>query len=214
MCGLFFALGRSKHHLNMKRLLVLLLVFGLSHAAIGQDKGAIGFKGGINISNTNNTESGKADAKLGFHAGLLAHFHITPAFSLQPEVVFSRQGATQSNVDVHLDYINIPVLLQYNFNNGFRLQTGPQVGFLTNVESKVDGVTTDAVVRNNFKSTDFSWSLGGGYLTESGLGIDIRHNLGLSKINDVSDRIGKTTNRVWQIGLFYLIDNDHKRRSR
>ena len=34
---------------------------------------------------------------------------------------------------LRLNYINVPVL-QYMFGDGFRLQTGPQLGILTNAK--------------------------------------------------------------------------------
>jgi hypothetical protein len=54
--------------------------------------------------------------------------------ALQPEAVYSSQGAKYTvNGAEHtlsLNYINIPLQIQYMFDNGFRLQTGPQAGFL------------------------------------------------------------------------------------
>ena len=44
-------------------------------------------------------------------------------------------------------------------------------------------------------------SFGGGYLVRSGLGVDVRYNLGISNISENNDVDVK--NRVWQFGLFY-----------
>ena len=83
------------------------------------------------------------------------------------------------------DYVNIPLLVQYNFDNGFRLQAGPQLGLL--VSSKVedqDDAEDDA--DEIFKSTNVGLSFGLGYLTYSGFGIDGRYNLGLNRITESS----------------------------
>lgn len=179
-----------------------------------QDDPKFGIKGGLNVASTKNTTGGETGSKAGLHAGLLAHIHITPEWAFQPEVMYSNQGGKVGDINLNLHYINVPLLVQYNFENGFRLQTGPQVGLLAGVNDKVNGTASNIFSSDNFKSTDFSWSFGLGYLTYSGLGIDGRYNLGLSRINDDPNRTGKTTNRVFQIGLFYLFDHHHKARSK
>ena len=174
-----------------------------------------GLKGGLNVS-TLSDDKDELGSRLGFHAGLLSHIHISPQFAIQPEVVYSSQGAKYTVTDgehsLALNYINIPVNLQYMFDNGFRLQTGPQVGFLAGVNDKRDGTETDNFTSDDFKTIDFSWTAGLGYLTQSGLGIDARYNFGLSNINDFGD--AERRNNVFQVGLFYMFDNAHKAKSR
>lgn len=198
----------------MKRIIFCLFSIALSAGALAQYKPKLGLRGGLNVANTRNTESGETGSKPGLHIGLLAHTHITPAISLQPELYYSNQGGKSGNINLNLNYLNVPVLVQYNFDNGFRLQTGPQLGLLVDVTDKTDGTNNNIISADDFKSTDVSWSFGAGYLTYSGIGFDARYNLGLSKINDDQSRVGKTTNRVFQLGFFYLFDNDHKRKSR
>jgi hypothetical protein len=98
----------------------------------------------------------------GFHAGGLAHIHLNRHFALQPELVYSSQGAEYgSSSKTKLNYINVPVLGQYMFGNGLRLQTGPQVGFLTTAKSK--DASEETSIQNFLKDADFSWSFGAGY---------------------------------------------------
>jgi len=176
----------------------------------------IGLKGGLNISTIRVNGNNEWGSKPGFNGGLLAHVHLSPTIALQPEVVYSSQGAkyTISNGEhaLSLNYINIPLQLQYMFNNGFRLQTGPQVGFLTNVKDKVNQMETGYFTTQDFKSIDFSWTAGLGYLTYSGLGVDARYNFGLSNINNGG--ANNLRNNVFQLGLFYMINNNHKALSR
>ena len=98
------------------------------------------------------------------------------------------------------------------FDNGFRLQTGPQLGFLVNVKDKYNDAETEFFTSDDFKSIDVSWTAGLGYLSKTGFGIDARYNFGLSDINDYGSN--KLTNNVFQVGIFYLLDNDHKAKSR
>lgn len=177
---------------------------------------SLGLKAGLNVSNLSNSSGNEMGSKLGFHGGLLAHIHLTPQIALQPEVTYSSQGAkyTISNGEhqLSLNYINIPMQLQYMFNNGFRIQTGPQVGFLAGVKDKVRDVETGNFTSEDFKTVDFSWSVGLGYLTYSGLGIDGRYNFGLNNINNAGSNVLR--NRVFQLGLFYMLNNNHKAASR
>ena len=189
----------------MKFYLVALATTLLVTTAVNAQDINIGVKGGLNVYNINNDNNSEYDSKLGFHAGLIGHIHLTRQFAVQPELVYSVQGAKYTNGGIesklNLGYINVPVLLQYMFDNGFRLQAGPQVGFMLNAKTEIGDVKTD--VKDNFKTVDFGLGFGAGYVTTSGFGIDARYNLGLSNINE-NDAV-KSTNRGFQLGVFYLL---------
>lgn len=156
-----------------------------------------GIKGGLNISYYNIKTQ---DSRIGFHIGGLAHIHTrNRKLGIQPEVVFSTQGAEFSSGKDKIDYINVPVLLQYLGRGGLRLETGPQVGALVSAKFE-DNNGVEYNNKGSFKQSDFSWAFGMGYLSRSGLGLDARFNLGLS---DISKGRGDLHNRVWQLGLFY-----------
>lgn len=158
----------------------------------------LGLKAGVNIANFND-DIYTRDARIGFHGGILIHVPVKPKLAIQPEVVYSQQGAEFTNGKQKLDYVNIPFLFQYLFSNGFRLQTGPQIGVLANSEFKSNnGVEVDN--DNNFKKTDGAWVFGFSYISSSRLGVDARYNLGLS---DITKGGSDVMNRVWQIGMFY-----------
>src|SRR5678816_387438 len=97
-------------------------------------------------------------------------------------------GVSDEHV-LSLNYINLPVQLQYMFDNGFRLQTGPQVGFLAGVKDKIGDNETGYFTSQDFKTVDFSWSAGLGYLSTSGVGVDARYNFGISDINNVGSNV-------------------------
>jgi Outer membrane protein beta-barrel domain len=157
-----------------------------------------GLKAGVNIANIH-ADGSDYDSRTGFYAGGLAHVHITTHFAIQPEVVYSTQGADFGSFKRKQDYINVPVLAQYMTNTGFRLQTGPQVGFLTSAKNKSGDVEVD--VKDQLNTVDFAWSFGASYISKTGLGLDARYNLGISNIND-NESI-EARNRVFQVGAFY-----------
>ena len=121
--------------------------------------------------------------------------------ALQPEVNYSMQGAKYPELGKEkISYVNVPVLLQYMFDGGAKLETGPQIGFVTSAKlERFSGGTFD--VKQQFENADVSWVIGLGYMTNAGLGVDARYNLGL--MNIVNDAQHNVKNRVWQFGLFY-----------
>jgi hypothetical protein len=154
----------------------------------------LGVKGGLNFYNIHNDNNTSYDQMTGYHLGLLGHIHHDSQWALQPELLFSTQGAK----NYKLSYINIPVLIQYMFDNGFRIQAGPQVGFLVSSDDDID-----------YNPIDFALSVGVSYVVPStGFGIDLRYNHGLNDINKSSDV--KATNRGIQFGLFYLFGHNSR----
>ena len=53
----------------------------------------VGIKGGFNQYNIHNDNGAEYDAKSGFHLGLLGHIHLAKQLALQPELIYSAQGA-------------------------------------------------------------------------------------------------------------------------
>jgi hypothetical protein len=200
----------------MKKISLLVLILTASILVFAQPP-KFGLKAGLNIATLSNVSGVDWNNRLGLNAGALAHIHLSPEWGLQPEVMFSGQGAKYTigngaEHDLILNYINIPLNLQYMFDNGFRLQTGPQIGFLIDVKDKLNGQETGFFTSDDFKDIDFAWTFGLGYLTYSGIGVDGRYNLGISNINEAGTN--KLRNNVFQVGLFYMLDHSHKRKSR
>ena len=186
---------------------VILITGGIASAQHGNTPPGhvnLGIKGGLNYFNVHNDDGTKYDSRFGYHFGLLGHIHFDNHFAIQPEIVYSAQGAKYTNdneiTKYNLGYINIPVQFQYMFDNGFRLQAGPQIGFLISAKSKNDN-STDNI--NNLKPIDFGISAGMSYVfPPTGFGVDARYNFGFSNINKNSDV--NTTNRGFQFGIFYI----------
>jgi Outer membrane protein beta-barrel domain len=105
-----------------------------------------GIKGGFTASNFRGDDKknfGNEGIYNTFHAGVYAQFGFTNKFSLQPEILYSRQGfkgdspastAPSGTYTTRLDYVQVPVLLVYNFLDNVSLHVGPQVSLLTKVK--------------------------------------------------------------------------------
>ncbi|HEV7330778.1 MAG TPA: porin family protein [Flavisolibacter sp.] len=184
----------------------LLAFFVMAAFVMQAQTTGFGLKGGLNLATwSNNGSSVNYQNRVGFNAGLFANVNVSPNFAVQPEVVYSSQG-TKYNIgdqehNLQMNYINIPVMLQAKVGGGLYAQAGPQVGFLMNVEDKVQDIETGFFSKEDFKSTDVSLGFGIGYSGVSPIGVDARYNLGLSNINEAGSN--KIKNNVLQIGLTY-----------
>lgn len=202
----------------MKKISLLALMMMCCTAVLqAQNTPVFGIKAGLNIADlkVENVDNDVLESRLGFHIGLLSHIHVTNKIAFQPEVQFSAQGAeVAATGDAwKVNYINVPLMFQYMFNNGFRIEAGPYVGFLVGAEDESESGTS--INRNDeYEKLDAGLGFGLNYLTYSGFGIGGRYNLGLANISDLSVRDAKINNRVFQLSVFYMFDNDHKRKSR
>lgn len=164
-----------------------------------------GIKGGLNAYTIYSDDNSSADTKIGFHLGLISHIHLGNQFAIQPELIYSTQRAQYSNgsttAKLNLNYVNVPLLFQYMFDNGFRLMAGPQVGFLVSAKTEIDNTKTD--VKDNLKKIELAFGVGASYVhPPSGFGVDARYNFGLNNINEVGTV--NSYNRGLQVGVFYL----------
>lgn len=188
----------------MKKLILIFAPLFLFTAAKAQ-KLQLGLKGGVNFSNLR-TDNFDYDTHVGVHGGLLAHIHLNRNWAIQPEILYSTEGAKYrgpGNLEhtEQLDFIQVPVLAQYMFSSGFRVEAGPQLGFLITAKDDLAGRTTDIdAVRKN---VNFAFAIGAGYLSSMGLGVDARINLGLSNLREDNGR--SLRQNVIQVGIFYQL---------
>ena len=124
------------------KLSVLLALVFFTQAAMAQFH--LGVKGGVNITKV----QGKAfrdEFRYGYHLGGFAELGLGGKLGIQPEVLWkqyqTRADSSFSNVyqnsvnisnykDVKLNYLSIPVLLNYKLGSLLSLQAGPQFGIL------------------------------------------------------------------------------------
>ena len=189
----------------MKKLFVLVLTTGVFFTASAQIQ--FGVKAGVNIATLAGAGSAGATSKVGFHGGGFARIPLVNSFFLQPELVYSGQGAKATSdgvvYNINQNYLNIPVLAKWEHSSGFYRETGPQLGFLLAANVSAGGSSQD--VKSSYKSTDFSWAFGVGYkLPLISAGINARYNLGISNI--AADQVNgyAVRNSVFQLGVFYM----------
>ena len=171
----------------------------------------LGIKGGLNFSDLETDLN--TDSKTGYHGGAFMTFKFTK-LAIQPEVIFSQQGAkfhfNGDEIESNYSYVNIPVLLKLYLIGGLNLQVGPQFGFLATAERDEFNQLTQSKskedVKDQLKNSEMSVGLGLGWDLPSGFLISARYNLGLTEIND-AEPTWNAKNQVFQVSLGYrLID--------
>src|SRR5450432_3060124 len=189
----------------MKTKLITLVLSVMIFSAARSQTFHLGIKGGANVNKLTG-ESFKDEFSYGYHLGAFVEIGLGNKFSVQPEVVFNqlRQDTSSSFKDIYslsnvrsnikLNYLSIPVLLNYKLSNFFILQAGPQFGILMNQNEKLLQNGQDA-----FKKGDFSM-LGGVQLKFSSLRIYGRYALGLSNLNDIDNK-DKWKSQSFQVGI-------------
>ena len=183
---------------TMKQILHILIFF-ITSLIFGQKQHTM-LKAGVNFANLN-SESDSFTARISFHAGFGIESELNNHLSLEPEILFSSQGAKvkkRSNVVNSLNYVNLPVMLRYYPDGGFFMEIGPQVGILVSAKQRSDSQYDEDI--NNLKGQDYGLNLGIGFKSQGSVGINARYYLGLRDINDYE--FGENLkNSVFQISL-------------
>ena len=179
-----------------KIILTAAAVFAFSFANAQDVK--FGAKAGLNISSITGDDTEELSSKIGFQVGGFAEIKISDKFAIQPELLYSAQGAKFDGGNLNLNYINIPVMAKYYVADAFSLEAGPQLGFL--MSAKADGKD----VKDGFNSTDFGLNLGAGYDLNEKMSLGLRYNIGLSDIEkDLMAGESGSTNSSLQLSFGY-----------
>lgn len=204
----------------MKKIILTVVVFTFGFVNAQEVK--FGAKAGLNFANlTGDIED--ASMKIGFNLGGFAEIKVSDKFSVQPELLYSTQGAKNetseddftSESKLNLSYLNIPIMAKYYVSEKFSLEAGPQIGFLLSAKSKYEftesdgeggsiSVSGDEDVKDSFESIDFGLNLGTAYDFTENLFAGLRYNIGLSNVAKTeSGDDTKINNSVISLSLGY-----------
>lgn len=141
-----------------------------------------GFKAGVNFADINGldfitdnsvTAQGLANSieggRTGYFIGFLVDVPISDRLGFVPEFIYSQQGKDLE--EFRLDYLNLPLGLQYDINN-FYVGLGPQIGI------KI-WTSEQSNVFSNFEASAFG---NVGYIFNSGFFLEARYTFGLTDI--------------------------------
>lgn len=136
--------------------------------------------------------------RTGFVGGFYFALPVTPRMAIEPELLYSMKGMKLDDfgIDLNNDYIEIPVLFKYNFNDagGPYLLAGPAVAFSISC-NETDG-STDLSCENDglTTATTFGGVLGLGF-QKNRFGLEGRYDF---DFGDAFDEIA-AKNSQWAI---------------
>lgn len=188
------------------KLSALLALVLFTQAAMAQFH--LGIKGGVNITKIDGTAF-RDEFRYGYTLGGFAELGLGGKLGIQPEVLWNqyqtRADSSFSHVyqnsvnisnyqDVKLNYLSIPILLNYKLGSLLSLQAGPQFGVLLDQSKNLVQNGKEA-----FKKGDFSM-VGGAQIHISKIRLQGRYVVGLNDVSDIGSQ-NKWKNQGFQLAL-------------
>lgn len=182
----------------MKKSLVLLFVLLFTSSFISAERIGVGVSMGGNLaflSTEGNLDTLLSDRspRLGISAGLYADYTLyvvqdTLHLSVQPGIFYTMKGFRVNDLDVNLDYLEIPILLKARMPLDAPVDPyvlfGPSVGFNVVRENEIGSFT----LSSDDKRTDFGIVFGAGVDFDRSISLDIQANFGLLNIIESDTR--------------------------
>lgn len=196
--------------MNHSKKIILALVLLVSYYA-GNAQFHLGVKAGANLTKIDG-KSFNEEFKFNYLAGAFAEIGAGKKFSVNPELLFSQSTSTVSNntSDVYkdilnsdqrkakLNYLSIPILLDYKLAGPLHIQAGPQFSVAINQDKTLLQNSGDA-----FKGGDFAF-VAGAQIKIMKFRVSARYVAGMSNINDI-DNQEKWKSRAIQVALGFAI---------
>lgn len=162
--------------------------------AMSQEVG-FGLKGGLNLATLNfDDPEASYDSRTGYHGGIFLRGKFD-RIGIQPEILlYTYKGEIENSLfgtaQESFSYVTIPVMLKFYPVAGLNLQAGPQMSFLIDGERQYNNVlfgSGSEDIKDHYKASDLSISVGGGYDFGFGLTFDARYNVGVKDINNAAN---------------------------
>ncbi|GGA76468.1 hypothetical protein GCM10008015_16350 [Flavobacterium palustre] len=168
-----------------KLILIAIMLFSITTVLQAQSI-RFGVKAGANFANQNGDTPPEFESKesiTSYHAGLLAEVKLFDSFAIQPELLYSTQGATYKDAveefKNELGYLSIPVLAKFYLSKSLSLELGPQASFLLSEKNDFD--VEDA------ETFEFGVVGGLGLNITKNLFVQARYGLGLTEASKNAD---------------------------
>ncbi len=202
---------------------IVMIVVQQAHSQV-----RVGAKGGLNyvnnvISQNNLGFVDDGEYRLGYHLGFFTFLNLSDKLTFAPELLFSSKGfrfeddgsGLSRDGAVHLNYVNMPVLLGYKMQEKINLLAGFELGYLVSARSKLYTGTVDVSGIWNDK-LDFGAAVGLRYFLTKSFPLELRYTHGLtSVIKDVTltdanglviENNAKFQNRALQFSVGYVFN--------
>jgi hypothetical protein len=192
----------------MKKLIFscLTLFFAFSSFSQNSENEKFGFKGGLNYATVTKGDFNEgADPRTSFYLGFFGEIPLLKnVFSLQPEIIYSRQGFETNYTflgrnykeEYRIDYINLPVLAKIHIGKVFAIEAGPQFGFKINEKIKTENSSS---INNDVNSFDTALAAGASFNFDNFL-ISGRYTYSFNEVIKNTD----AKNSVFQVGIGFV----------
>ena len=173
----------------MKKLLLLCAAAMLSLGTISAQGWAWGPKVGATLATVN----GIPDAKLlpGVSAGLFFESVACSWFVIESDILFSMQGfkidGKDTDANVRLNYISMPILGKYYLIDGLNLQMGASFDYLVHTGAKVNDAEVD--MDGKFNKFNIQLLAGLAYDFDFGMVLEGRYRYGLTPLTPEAEDI-------------------------
>jgi len=192
----------------MKKIILIITLISLTITNIkAQNKIIWGIKGGMSITNLTSDYFKEYNSRKEFNIGLVSEISIGNRFSIQPEILYAKQGAEVSEImlgggpqktEFNLDYIQIPILTKTYINKNISIELGPSFNFLVKDE-QINKTDSAFLTSSDFsESFELSGVIGASYNFKNEIFCSARYIHGLSNV------FGNVKNTGFQIGIGYL----------
>lgn len=173
-----------------------------------------GIKAGLNFSTFNDDKIFNADAQTRLHLGVFGRYRFTQRISLQAELLYSMKGARADEFSifeeysVDLDYLSLPVLVQFALGDKVNLELGPYVAVLVSSRQSFGDLNTDLetfdVSEDEVNYVDAGLAGGVVYTASSGFGVGLRYSQGFADaLGEDFFRSASGANSVIQLSAYY-----------
>ncbi|HLS12366.1 MAG TPA: porin family protein [Flavobacteriaceae bacterium] len=181
----------------MRKLFFIVLIGFLGVGISTAQELDLGLKVGANFAEFSDVKGADLSNKTGFQIGAFAAIRMGNV-AIQPELLYSQQGAKFNHEKIELDYVNVPVMLKYYLIQGLNLQVGPQFGFVVN--DNIGKVFNEIAESNDF---DVSGLVGVGLDLPFGIRLDGRYNFGFSDAIKSNSGGPSAKNSVFTLSIGY-----------
>lgn len=147
-------------------------------SAAAQKKTSVGFLGGADFTDVSNTDSASFTSSTGFAGGFFVAIPVAKSLMVEPELFYANKGGgiEDSKASLNLNYIEIPVLLRYEFSQdgGPFAYVGPYVAFNVKCNTTVDTLAVSCADDDIQPNTVVGGAVGIGFQKQA-WGFDIRY---------------------------------------
>lgn len=165
-----------------------------------------GVLAGVNVANLSGSSVEGASNRTGFIGGVFATFHFGEGIGLEPEMLYSMQGAKtgSGNAALKLNYVQLPVLLRYDVSARAAAHpffvAGPSFGIEVSCSAAGEGVSVSCDQAGlHTTSFDLGGTLGAGVAfraAKRSVSLGARYTVGT---NDVFQNSVHAKSRFWSI---------------